>query len=136
MSADASFRNEPLLEFRRESVRAQALRALDELRGKLPLRIAGRGGAEGAGPRASDGEGAGPRAGEGALVSTNPANPAELIATAPDSSRADADVAVARAAAGFTGWSGLDAAERAAVLQRAAGLMRERRQELAALAVL
>ena len=39
MNTDATFHNEPLLEFRRESVRAQALRALAELRTKLPLRI-------------------------------------------------------------------------------------------------
>jgi RHH-type transcriptional regulator, proline utilization regulon repressor / proline dehydrogenase / delta 1-pyrroline-5-carboxylate dehydrogenase len=116
MSTESTFRNEPLLEFRRESVRAQALRALDELREKLPLRIAG--------------------SGEGELISTNPANPAELIAITSDSSRDTADAAVERATAAFVGWSALEAQERAAVLQRAAGLMRERRQELAALAVL
>ena len=116
MSTETTFRNEPLLEFRRESVRAQALRALEELRGKLPLRIAG--------------------SGEGELVSTNPANPREVVAIASDSSRAAAQAAVERAAAAFGEWSALPAGERAAVLQRAAGLMRERRQELAALAVL
>jgi RHH-type proline utilization regulon transcriptional repressor/proline dehydrogenase/delta 1-pyrroline-5-carboxylate dehydrogenase len=118
MSADASFHNEPLLEFRRESVRAQALRALIELRDRLPLAIVSTGG----------------RAGE--LVSTNPANPAEVIATAPEASSADANNAVAAAAAAFTEWSSRGGDERAAVLQRAAGFMRERRQELAALAVL
>jgi RHH-type proline utilization regulon transcriptional repressor/proline dehydrogenase/delta 1-pyrroline-5-carboxylate dehydrogenase len=116
VSTETTFRNEPLLEFRRESVRAQALRALEELRGKLPLRIAG--------------------GGEGELVSTNPADPSEVVAVAADSSRDAADAAVQRAGAGFRQWSALAAAERAAVLQRAAGLMRERRQELAALAVL
>ena len=55
VSTETTFRNEPVLEFRRESVRAQALRALEELRAKLPLRIAG--------------------SGEGDLISTNPANP-------------------------------------------------------------
>jgi RHH-type proline utilization regulon transcriptional repressor/proline dehydrogenase/delta 1-pyrroline-5-carboxylate dehydrogenase len=116
MSAESTFRNEPVLEFRRQSVRAQALRALDELRGKLPLRIAG-----------SD---------AGELISSNPANPAEIVAIAADSSRSDAAAAVERASAAFAGWSALEAQERATVLQRAAGLMRERRQELAALAVL
>ncbi|MGH3050062.1 MAG: aldehyde dehydrogenase family protein, partial [Gaiellaceae bacterium] len=125
-TTESTVRNEPVLEFRRESVRAQGLRALEELRGKLPLRIAGSGSA----PRAAVGAGA------GELVSTNPANPAELIATAPDSSRADAEAAVTRASAAFRGWAALEAGGRAAVLQRAAGLMRERRQELAALAVL
>jgi RHH-type transcriptional regulator, proline utilization regulon repressor / proline dehydrogenase / delta 1-pyrroline-5-carboxylate dehydrogenase len=116
MSTESTFRNEPLLEFRRDSVRAQALRALDELRGKLPLRIAG--------------------SGEGELFSTNPVDPDELIAIASDSSRNAADAAVERAGAAFGAWSALAAQERAVVLQRAAGLMRERRQELAALAVL
>jgi RHH-type proline utilization regulon transcriptional repressor/proline dehydrogenase/delta 1-pyrroline-5-carboxylate dehydrogenase len=127
MSPETTFRNEPVLEFRRESVRAQALRALDELRAKLPLRIASADG-----PR--DGADAGD--GEVQLVSTNPANPREVIATARDASRADAETAVQRADAAFAGWSALEATERAGVLQRAAGLMRERRQELAALAVL
>ncbi|HEX3804961.1 MAG TPA: aldehyde dehydrogenase family protein [Solirubrobacteraceae bacterium] len=118
MSADVTFHNEPTLEFRRESVRAQALRALAELRDKLPLTIASTGG----------------RAGE--LVSTNPANPAEVIAIAPEASSADANNAVAMAAAAFGEWSRRGSDERAAVLQRAAGFMRERRQELAALTVL
>ena len=48
----------------------------------------------------------------------------------------EADAAVERAAAAFREWSGLEVGERATVLQRAAGLMRERRLELAALAVL
>ena len=116
MSAESTFRNEPVLEFRRESVRAQALRALGELREKLPLRIAG--------------------SGEGELISTNPANPGELIAIASDSSRDAAAAAVERATEAFPSWSALAAEERAVILQRAAGLMRERRQELAALAVL
>lgn len=117
MTTETTFRNEPVLEYRRESVRAQALRALAELRGKLPLRIDA------------------PTAGQ-PLISTNPANPDEVVAIAADASRQAADAAVERAAAAFAQWSALGAEDRAAVLQRAAGLMRERRQELAALAVL
>ena len=116
MTTETTFRNEPVLEFRRESVRAQALRALAELRAKLPLRLA--------------------TAGSGELISTNPGDPAEVIAIAPEASADDADAAVRRAASAFKDWSGLEAAERATVLQRAAGMMRERRIELAALAVL
>ena len=116
MSAETTFRNEPVLEFRRESVRAQALRALVELRAKLPLRLQ--------------------TAGSGELVSTNPGNPSEVVALAPEASAADAGAAVRRAAAAFQDWSRLEVAHRAAVLQRAAGMMRERRIELAALAVL
>ena len=114
MTTETTFRNEPALEFRRESVRAQALRALAELRTKLPLRVPGG----------------------DQLISTNPADPSEVIATAPDSTRGVAEAAAERAAAAFPDWAALEPGERAAVLQRAAGLMRERRQELAALAVL
>ncbi len=116
MTTESTFRNEPLLEFRRESVRAQALRALQELRAKLPLRLE--------------------TPGSGELVSTNPAAPAEVIAVASEASGVEAAAAVERAAAAFREWSGLGVGERATVLQRAAGLMRERRLELAALAVL
>ena len=118
MSATTSFRNEPLLEFRRESVRAQALRALAELRARLPLHVVSSGG----------------RAGE--LVSTNPAHPGEVVAIAPEASSADANNAVARAAGAFREWSRRPADERAGALQRAAGFLRERRHALAALAVL
>jgi RHH-type proline utilization regulon transcriptional repressor/proline dehydrogenase/delta 1-pyrroline-5-carboxylate dehydrogenase len=129
VNTDATFRNEPLLEFRRESVRAQALRALAELRAKLPLRIGEVRNAPDT--RISD-------VGNGAaeLISTNPADPTEVVAVAPAASSADANNAVATAAAAFTEWSSRSGDERAAVLQRAAGFMRERRLELAALAVL
>jgi RHH-type proline utilization regulon transcriptional repressor/proline dehydrogenase/delta 1-pyrroline-5-carboxylate dehydrogenase len=129
VNTDATFHNEPLLEFRRESVRAQALRALAELRTKLPLRIS-----DVSNPPARGITDVGNGAAE--LISTNPANPAEVIAVAPEASSADANNAVATAAAAFSEWSSRSGDERAAVLQRAAGLMRERRLELAALAVL
>ncbi len=116
MTTETTFRNEPVLEFRRESVRAQALRALAELRAKLPLRLEAPG--------------------SGELVSANPAAPDEVIAIAPEATGAEADAAVDRATIAFRDWSALEVGERAAVLQRAAGLMRERRLELAALAVL
>jgi RHH-type proline utilization regulon transcriptional repressor/proline dehydrogenase/delta 1-pyrroline-5-carboxylate dehydrogenase len=116
VTTESTFRNEPVLEFRRESVRAQALRALEELRAKLPLRLEAPG--------------------SGELVSTNPAAPDEVIAIAPESSATEASAAVERATIAFRDWSALEVGERAAVLQRAAGLMRERRLELAALAVL
>ncbi len=116
MSTETTFRNEPVLEFRRPPVRAQALRALEELRAKLPLRLH--------------------TAGSGELVSTNPADPDEVIALAPEARSAEATAAAERAASAFSEWSRRGAGDRAAVLQRAAGLMRERRMELAALAVL
>ncbi len=140
MNTDATFHNEPLLEFRRESVRAQALRALDELRTKLPLRIGEVRNAPD--PRISDVSNPPTRGitdvgnGAGELISTNPANPAEVVAIAPEASAAAAGAAVDAAAAAFHEWSARDGSERATILQRAAGLMRERRLELAALAVL
>jgi RHH-type proline utilization regulon transcriptional repressor/proline dehydrogenase/delta 1-pyrroline-5-carboxylate dehydrogenase len=129
VNTDATFHNEPLLEFRRESVRAHALRALAELRAKLPLRISDV-------SNAPDTTISDVRTGLGELISTNPADPVELVAITPEASAAAAGEAVAAAAAAFSEWSKRSSDERAAVLQRAAGLMRERRLELAALAVL
>lgn len=129
MTAHATFRNEPALELRREPVRAQALRALAELRTKLPLRIGSASGAA----WGADGAGGG---GGGELRSHNPADPAELIAVAPAGTAADARAAVTRADAAFTAWASLEASVRVRTLQRAAGLLRERRLELAALEVL
>jgi RHH-type proline utilization regulon transcriptional repressor/proline dehydrogenase/delta 1-pyrroline-5-carboxylate dehydrogenase len=120
VSTESTFQNEPALELRREPVRAQALRALAELRARLPLRIGPAHGVSGGGE----------------LHSHNPANPAELIAVAPAGTAEDARAALARVDAGFERWSSLDAGTRAATLQRAAGLLRERRLELAALEVL
>jgi delta 1-pyrroline-5-carboxylate dehydrogenase len=68
------------------------LRALEQLRGKLPLQIAD--------------------SGAGQLVSTNPANPDEVVALAADSSRADADAAIERASAGRS-WPRLRCSRRA-----------------------
>jgi RHH-type proline utilization regulon transcriptional repressor/proline dehydrogenase/delta 1-pyrroline-5-carboxylate dehydrogenase len=116
VTVETTFRNEPVLEFRRESVRQQALRALAELRAKLPLRLE--------------------TAGSGELVSTNPADPGEVVAIAPEAFGDEAGAAVERATTAFREWAALEGAERATILQRAAGLMRERRIELAALAVL
>jgi RHH-type proline utilization regulon transcriptional repressor/proline dehydrogenase/delta 1-pyrroline-5-carboxylate dehydrogenase len=115
------FANEPTLELRRASVRASladALRAVDE-RGpvRVPVWIGGeRGAAAG-------------------LTSTDPGEPDRVVAEAGVAGAGDVDAAVRLGEAGFRRWAAVSAAERAAVLLRAAAWMRERRLEIAALEV-
>ncbi|HEY7074482.1 MAG TPA: aldehyde dehydrogenase family protein [Solirubrobacteraceae bacterium] len=116
------FRNEPILELRRASVRAQladALRAHDA-RGPVsaPVWI-------------------GEERREGAeLVSTDPGAPDRVVAQAARATEADVDAAVAAAAGpGGRAWGAKPAEERAEILLRAAQWLRERRLEVAALEV-
>jgi RHH-type proline utilization regulon transcriptional repressor/proline dehydrogenase/delta 1-pyrroline-5-carboxylate dehydrogenase len=113
------FLNEPVMEFRRQEVRTRAVAAMRELRARLPL----------------DGGGPVPGGPDDVLRSVNPADPDEVVALARSCTIADAAQAVTRCAEAFVAWSRRPAPERAAALQRAAGLMRDRRLELAALAV-
>jgi len=115
------FANEPVLELRRAPVRAQLEGALQALDARLPLRVPvwigeDRGAAEG-------------------LESTDPGAPARVVATAGVAGTGDVAAAVSAAAAAGPDWAARPAAERAAVLVAAAALLRERRLELAALAV-
>ncbi|HLO02226.1 MAG TPA: NAD-dependent succinate-semialdehyde dehydrogenase [Symbiobacteriaceae bacterium] len=57
----------------------------------------------------------------------------ELVGMAADASAADAERAVAAAAAAFPAWAGLTARERSAFLMKLLGLMRQKRDELATL---
>ncbi|MEY2894222.1 MAG: betaine-aldehyde dehydrogenase [Pseudomonadota bacterium] len=76
------------------------------------------------------------RAGSGVCFDKlNPAT-AELVAAVHDATAADVEAAVQAAQAGFEVWSQYTAAERGRVLQRAAALLRERNDELAALEVM
>lgn len=61
----------------------------------------------------------------------NPADLSEVVATAPDSSAADVDEAVAHVAQGFQGWAATPPEKRADVLIRAADLIEERAEDLA-----
>lgn len=70
------------------------------------------------------------------LESVNPAAPSQVIGLVAEADTRDADAAVDSAAAAFREWSRRPAADRAAVLSRAAELMRGRRDELAAWEVL
>src|SRR5712692_7672861 len=62
---------------------------------------------------------------------TNPAT-GEVVGTVPDGSQADVQGAIDAAAGAFEGWKSLPAIERARVLRRSADLVRERRDEIAA----
>jgi RHH-type proline utilization regulon transcriptional repressor/proline dehydrogenase/delta 1-pyrroline-5-carboxylate dehydrogenase len=116
-----AFVNEPLLELRRAPDRELLLDGLRELDRELPLRVPVWIGAD--------------RREGGAIVSTDPGAPGRAVAVAASASAAEVDRAVETARGGFPAWSARSAAQRAAVLVRAAAWMRERRPRLTALAV-
>jgi RHH-type proline utilization regulon transcriptional repressor/proline dehydrogenase/delta 1-pyrroline-5-carboxylate dehydrogenase len=116
-----TFRNEPILELRRAPVRESLVAALRELDARLPLEV----------PVLVGGE----RGSSDGLDSTDPGAPERLVASAGRATESDAAAAVAAAERGFREWSARPARERAEVLRRAAGILRERRLELAALQV-
>jgi len=115
------FRNEPILELRRSPQRealTDALRALDAtLPMGVPVLIGGDAGSE------------------TGIESTDPGAPDCLVATAGAAGEDDVAAAVTAAAEACRAWSRRPAAERAAILDAAAALLRERRLELAALEV-
>ena len=117
----SEFVNEPILELRRSVVRATLASALEELDPTLPLHVP-----VWVGDDRRDGDG---------LVSTDPGAPERVVAVAACATPADAGAAVAAAAAAFPAWSARPARQRAAILSKAAGLMRSRRGLLAALEV-
>jgi RHH-type transcriptional regulator, proline utilization regulon repressor / proline dehydrogenase / delta 1-pyrroline-5-carboxylate dehydrogenase len=117
----APFANEPLLELRRHSVREELLQAQARLDERLPLAVQML-----VGDEATDGD---------ALRSSDPGDPARVVALAPSATAEDGARAVQVAVSAAPGWSSLPAAERAAALLRAGTWMRERRHELAALCV-
>jgi RHH-type proline utilization regulon transcriptional repressor/proline dehydrogenase/delta 1-pyrroline-5-carboxylate dehydrogenase len=114
------FENEPTLELRRAADREALTAALDELDRRLPLEV----------PILVEGD----RGGASGIDSTDPGSPERLVAHAGAAGAADVDAAVA-AAAGAREWAATPASRRAEVLERAAGILRERRHELAALEV-
>src|SRR5689334_25350201 len=116
-----TFVNEPLLELRRGSVRAEALQALAALDAKLPIDVPMLIGEDVVhGHR---------------FASVDPSNPTTVVAHAHAATAEHAREAIARAQHGQRTWSRKSAAERAAALTRAADILRSRRLELAALAV-
>jgi len=117
------FGNQPHLDFSRQESRSAFDAALEAVRARLgshyPLRIGGR-----------DIETT------ATLTSVNPAVPAEVIGTTAYGGRAEAEAAVAAATAALPAWRDAAPVDRAAVLFRAAELMRRENAELSALATL
>jgi RHH-type proline utilization regulon transcriptional repressor/proline dehydrogenase/delta 1-pyrroline-5-carboxylate dehydrogenase len=122
MASLPPFRNEPVLELRRASVRAELSDALARLDARLPLEVP----VLVAGQRRT-------RSDAGELVSTDPGDPERVVARAVKATSADVDAAVRAVAEGGRAWQAVPAAERARALIGAAAWMRERRLELAAL---
>jgi RHH-type proline utilization regulon transcriptional repressor/proline dehydrogenase/delta 1-pyrroline-5-carboxylate dehydrogenase len=115
------FVNEPILELRRSEARKALSAGMAALEPRLPMRV----------PMLIGGE----QVTGDALVSTDPGAPDRIVALAPRATPADAARAIEVAAAFAPRWAATPAADRAAALVRAAAWMRERRHELAALAV-
>ena len=115
---DKSFINEPHSDFSRHEFRTAMQTAIDRVRTELgrtwPAKVPSK------------------RLTGSLLTSHNPARPHELVATVQAASLADVAVAVDTAVAAEVAWGKRPAAERIAVLRRAAALMRERRYNLAA----
>ena len=117
------FANEPTLELRRAPARESLAAALRDLDARLPLEVPLLIGADRVAPAS------------GAFGSTDPGEPERVVAHA---ARGDAEAAAAAleaAAQAFPAWRDLGAPRRAEVLASAAGRLRERRLELAALQV-
>jgi RHH-type proline utilization regulon transcriptional repressor/proline dehydrogenase/delta 1-pyrroline-5-carboxylate dehydrogenase len=106
---------------RRPPARESLLGALRELDPRLPLAVPVLIGRE--------------RGAHEGFESTDPGEPDRVVATAGRATEADAARAVETAAAAFPAWDSLGAQKRAEILIGAAGILRSRRLELAALQV-
>jgi len=112
------FRNEPLLDFSRQENRSRFARTLKEIRQQFGRDYLLRVGGEETETKEW-------------LESINPAAPTETIGRVAVAGREEAERALASAADFFPEWKNASVKERAAVLFRAAELMRQRRMELA-----
>ncbi len=117
------FVNEPHADFSRGSCRRQMTEALDHIAAGLgahrPLVIGGQ--------EVDTGR---------TITSMNPARPTQVIGTVAGASTVEAEQAVAAGAQAFPAWRDTPVARRAAVLFRAADLMRRARWRISALMVL
>jgi len=120
---ETEFENEPHADFSRAELRGRMTSALRDARTTLgkfhPLLI-----------------GEAKVRSEREIVSRNPARPGEIIGRAEAAGRAEVELAVTTAASAAASWRSAPAEKRALILERAAGLLRRRRFELAALEVL
>ena len=119
MGIGTPFVNEPFLNFGDADVRYPMLEALTTVRSRLgreyDLVIGGK------------------RLRTGAkIVSANPARPAEVVGIHQRADEQHVDSAMQAAQAAFATWSRTPASERAALLVRTAGLVRERKFEMCA----
>jgi RHH-type proline utilization regulon transcriptional repressor/proline dehydrogenase/delta 1-pyrroline-5-carboxylate dehydrogenase len=113
------FHNEPVLDLTQAAHRDELREGLAWLDERLPL----------AAPIwIGDGRRDGQR-----IVSTDPADPERVVATAPLATTAEVATAVRTAERGYRQWAAVPARERAVVLSRAAAWLRERRAMFAAL---
>ena len=117
------FSNEPVLELRRAPVRAELAAALEKVNRTLPLRVPVSVGADLATTDRPE------------LVSTDPGAPDALVARAATAQSDDVEAAVTCAKQGAAAWGATGAQERAGALLAAAGWLRDRRLDLAALEV-
>lgn len=117
----SEFRNEPVLELRRAHERERLVAALAAVDAAAPINV----------PVVVGGE----RRLDPSLSSVDPGAPQRVVAAATVTTPAEVDEAVVVATAAAGPWAATPAAERAAILARAAGELRGRRYELAALAV-
>jgi RHH-type proline utilization regulon transcriptional repressor/proline dehydrogenase/delta 1-pyrroline-5-carboxylate dehydrogenase len=121
MTALGPFTNEPVLELRRASTREALSAALADVDRMLPIEVpvlvgdARRNGSD--------------------FESSDPGTPDRVVATAAEAGAGDVDDAIAAGRASHPDWGARPASERAEVLARGAANLRERRLELAALAV-
>jgi RHH-type transcriptional regulator, proline utilization regulon repressor / proline dehydrogenase / delta 1-pyrroline-5-carboxylate dehydrogenase len=115
------FANEPILELRRSPVRSQLTDAVNRLDGELPLSVPVMVGVDS-------------RTGV-ELSSTDPGAPSRLVAAAALADERDVAAAIEEAGRGLRIWGSASAEDRAGALLAAAGWLRERRLELAALEV-
>ncbi len=113
------FRNEPPTDFHREENRLAFRKALDQVRGRLglnlPLIIGGKE------IRSDD-----------RLESIDPGDTTRVVGRTARARSEHADQALEAARTAFPGWANTTPPERAAVLIRAAAILRERKHELAA----
>jgi 1-pyrroline-5-carboxylate dehydrogenase len=117
------FVNEPFTNFSDPSHKSALESALNRVHGRLgldyPLYIDGR--------RIKS---------RRAITSLNPSHAFEIVGKAADASKEQASDALEAAARAFPGWSAVSAVERAALVRRIAGLLRERKAEFCAWLIL